>query len=91
MATGTKHLEVGDGGDEQDDDDVDDNNDNDGDNCHFLYANAISRPGKGTPKKCVNSRHRLTTKHLIEMAQSSLFCVLFKKKYAGLKKSTPTP
>ena len=31
-------------------------------NCHFLYANAISRPGKGTPKKCVNSRHCLTTK-----------------------------
>ena len=24
------------------------------DNCHFLYANAISGPGKGTPKKCVN-------------------------------------
>ena len=30
--------------------------------CHFLYANAISRSGKGTPKKCVNSRHCLMTK-----------------------------
>ena len=28
-------------------------------NCHFLYANAISRSGKGTPKKCVNSRRKL--------------------------------
>ena len=26
------------------------------------FANAISWSGKGTPKKCVNSRHCLTTK-----------------------------
>ena len=30
------------------------------DNCHFWYATIFFRPVKGTPKKCVNSRQKLS-------------------------------